>query len=392
MNINLKLVLSLLACFALIVIFDIVKPKSIDWSPGFSYTEKKPYGSYVLLKMFEDMFPKDSILINYESLYTLFSDKSAEHYKSFVDVEFYFNPDQLELEKLLDYVFNGGNAFIAANSFGKQFSDTLKVKSHFSVIDSNITFICLGKPEAKNKFYKISNDVNFTFDKTDSISVQPIGYDSKGSINFIKKNFGSGHFYLHSIPYVFTNYNFLKDDNYRYIEKAVAYLPYKAIIWDESNKSAQYRISSSPIRFILKEEALSWAYFITLSAILLFILMKARREQRIIPVIKPYSNESINFVDTIGRLFFQNQNHTDLLLKRRTYLFEFIRTKYRIDTVKLDEDFLILLNAKTGIQKDFLSKLFNTLYNMKTNSQIAPGELWSINKMIENFYNMCKGT
>lgn len=79
---------------------------------------------------------------------------------------------------------------------------------------------------------------------------------------------GSGNLYLHSVPNIFTNYNLLKVER-DYIFKSLSYLNIRDVIWDEYYKEVN-KYQSTPIRYILSQPALKWAYF-TLIISLIFL-------------------------------------------------------------------------------------------------------------------------
>jgi hypothetical protein len=70
----------------------------------------------------------------------------------------------------------------------------------------------------------------------DSVYTTVLGYhqfENKRRINFVKIQHGDGFFYLHTQPFVFTNYNLLKSGNATYAAHALSYLPDWDIIWDD---------------------------------------------------------------------------------------------------------------------------------------------------------------
>ena len=55
---------------------------------------------------------------------------------------------------------------------------------------------------------------------------------------------------------------------------------------------------------------------IALLSIILFIFFNAKRRQRIIPIIEPLVNSTVDFTKTIGNLYFQQNNNADLINKK----------------------------------------------------------------------------
>jgi hypothetical protein len=143
--------------------------------------------------------------------------------------------------------------------------------------------------------------------------------------------------------------------------------------------------AATPLRFILNTESLRWAYFITILSIIMFILFEVKRKQRIIPVIKPLGNTTLEFVRTIGNLYYQQGEHKDLAEKKIHYLFEQIRTKYWLSTSRLDDNFIIALSKKSGKPEDEVRSLIMLIRLIQSQPQIAVDRLIDLNEKIEKF-------
>ena len=78
------------------------------------------------------------------------------------------------------------------------------------------------------------------------------------------------------------------------------------------------------------------------------MIFNAKRRQRVIPIIKPLPNTTVDFTKTIGNLYYQEGNHQNLIDKKIIYFLERVRNEYLIDTAVLDENFIKKLHAKTG--------------------------------------------
>ena len=116
-------------------------------------------------------------------------------------------------------------------------------------------------------------------------------------------------------------------DNADYVANAFSYLGDKDVYWDNYKKSGLVVINS-PMRFILNQESLRWAYYLGMIGLLIFVVFKAKREQRIIPVIKPLENSSIEFAKAVGGLYYEHRDFTDLIFKKINYFLEHIRSHY----------------------------------------------------------------
>ncbi len=380
---NYKLFLPLIFAIGLLMVIEAVKPKPLDWRLSFSAKDKIPFGSFVLFDLLGDIFPEGGILTSTKPVYNTLPDTTEALFQNYLFITDNFNPGPLDTKTLLSFIDNGGNVFISSQTFDDSFSDSLGfvTKPKFDQ-DSLI---------AETNLLKTSIGLTWYFDKIDSSRTQVLDFDADSNINFIKITIGDGQLFVHTVPLLFTNYRFLKPGKAQQAAKLLSHLPNKPIIWDEYFKPDNARMmQSSPLKFILRTDSLRWAYFLAMAGILLFIFVEGKRKQRIIPIIKPLTNDSLNFVDVIGRLHYNQANHADVAIKMRTYLLEFIRTNFNLDTSLLDEPFIQKLSAKTAIEKDELENLFQKIKQINQGIKLSSNELIEINRDVEGFYEKCK--
>jgi hypothetical protein len=115
------------------------------------------------------------------------------------------------------------------------------------------------------------------------------------------------------------------------------------------------------------------------------MIFEAKRKQRIIPVIRPLPNTTVQFVATIGNLYFQHGDHKNIADKKINFLLEQIRSRYFIPTNKLDDTFILLLAQKSGKPEREVIELFNTVNYISRSSVINVEILIDLNDKIEKF-------
>jgi len=135
---------------------------------------------------------------------------------------------------------------------------------------------------------------------------------------------------------------------------------------------------------------LATAYYLALFSLLAFILIGIKRRQRIIPVIAPVSNTTLDFVSTIGTLYYQQGSHKEISEKQIQYFLAYIRSAFRLTTVDFDEHFIQKLSGLSGIEQTKVKGLINFISYVKAKSQLHEQELLQLNKMIEEFYSLNK--
>ena len=373
-----------------IIITELVRPQPVDWRDSFTSFDKIPLGSYIFFEEAPLLFNTDLQKVEKDP-YEFLSEETYNNNSAyiFINNELFF--DKRQTEKILNYVENGSTVFISARNIGGDLSDSLKI--------SNKTSYNILEEEVNPKFYTsaLLQDSVSTFKKAvykssfiriDTLKSKGLGYYETSDtnvqdLNYISIDYGEGKFLLHSLPEAFSNYYMLKN-NGQYAADVLSYVNAEKIYWDEYLKSGR-KVVNSPMRFILKQAPLTWAYYIVMSALLVFVLFKGKREQRIVPVIKPLENTSVEFTKTIGDMYFQHKDYSNIIAKKITYFMENIRSKYFLNTSEISEDFIKKLAVKSGNTEDDTRRLMHFIKNLKEKSVHSESDLLNLNKKIEDF-------
>lgn len=379
------------------------KAKKIDWTPTFRKTETKPYASMAVFKLIEDLFPekdiilrtkvapKDSLLQNLGKKYNLFF---AHRYMD-SDVEF--------ASALYFFVSGGGEAFIATTQFDYHFSDLLgEFSINYEPYQSGSLDIQFTNPKLQSSSpYHYPNIQSYHyFTKYNEEECTVLATDGEDRPILIKVPIGNGHFYLCSVPLIFTNLGITDKRNHEVIAKSLSYLPVKDVLWEDlpswelNNKNNRNRKDSpegiKELAFLRKHESLWWAFLLACASVLAFIIFRAKREQRAIAILEKPVNTSVEFAQTIGRLYFNRKDHKNLAEKKIMYLFDFIRNHLQIpiqDT--FDKATIDRISQKAAIPEDEVNSLFESIKNIKNQSQISATELAQINTKINDFKKKC---
>lgn len=173
--------------------------------------------------------------------------------------------------------------------------------------------------------------------------------------------------------------------NSEYIYKALSYLPIQDVVWDEYYKEVN-KYQSTPIRYVLNQPALKWSYFTILLSAILFVIFRGRRDQRIIPLFKPLTNTTMEFVRTVANLYFRQLNHKNIADKKITYFLDYIRTKYGVKTHSSNDEFIEQLMEKSYIDAYEIKKIISLINLVSASKSIQQKQLLELNTLIENFY------
>jgi hypothetical protein len=395
MSKSLKLYIALLIVLLVAIIyFDVTKPKPINWNPTYEINDKIPLGLYVFDKEVESIFRENKIekinITPYEFFYYKYNeDTLIRNYNikgTFLSISEYSDIDDQSIAEICNFVSHGNSAFISSKIMPNSLLDSLKLKMNSEIKIKDTVLNWIANKNLGNMKFKFSANVNDNyFSKIDTLNTTVLGYQQGDStrINFIKVPWINGNFYLHTQPAAFTNYYLLKDKHSDYAQKVLSYIPEGTIFWHLKNQTGAM-ISNSPLRFIFSNPALSWAWYIAIIGMIFFMIFNARRKQRVVPIIEPLRNSTIDFTKTIGNLYYQEGNHDDIINKKIIYFLEKIRNEYLIDTSNLNDDFVKKFQLKSGKNKSDIQKIVFLINNyLKSPHTSIEEDLVQINKAIE---------
>ena len=386
-----KYILYISAAFGLFVIVKLISPKQYNWSVTYSFEDKDPYGGYVLYQLLGSVFDKESIHHSYKTLYEL-SDSVSKN-DNILIISSSFNGGKEDSDFLLRHVAQGGRVFISAQYFQGHFADTLGVGTSdyffsggeivMNKDSASLKFVNANVDTVREFYYRRENIHNY-FNHFDTVRTSVIAKNDKGKPVTIRVRWGDGDFILNSTPLAFTNVYLLAGSNYEFASTTLSYLANAPVEWTEFYHLGRME-TGTPLRFILNNEPLRWAYYITIVAILLYMIFEMKRKQRIIPVIKPLANTTMEFVQTIGNLYYQSSGHKSIADKRIHFLLDQIRSRHWMNIGKLDEAFVLALARKTGKPEEDIRKLVISMNSILAKSNITSEELLELNREIERF-------
>ncbi len=395
MNRQVKIYIALLLLILIgTIAYDSTQPKPIDWTPTYSVTDKIPLGLYVFDHEADQLLKGRKLtrhsVTPYEYLESLYDyDSLVNDYTvkgCIFNINQYSTIDSESIKEMCYFVSHGNSAFLSARVLPDELLDSLHVEMDADFKYSDSIFNWVTNPKLGTNKYNILEGVgNNYFSKIDTTNTTILGYQSGDStrVNFIKVRYKNGIVFLHTQPTAFTNFHLLKKDHYRYAEKVLSYVPEGNIFWFRKQQDGEV-ISSSPLRYITSQPALKAAWYLFLLGMFVFILFNAKRKQRVVPIIAPLGNTTVDFTKSIGNLYFQEGDHDNIINKKIIYFLEKIRNEYLIDTTKLDDEFVKKLHLKSGKEMHDIKQavfLINT-HRRSPHNSIAE-DLIQINNAIE---------
>ncbi|RZK57496.1 MAG: DUF4350 domain-containing protein [Pedobacter sp.] len=365
------------------------KPKPTDWSPSYLSADKIPFGTYILRQRITDLFPGVQVKTVDNDIYSNMKEKPEGKSNYFI-IASNLKIDKIDYKEMVKYMQAGNNIFIAAANIQGMLVDTLKIN-----IASNFNFQNKRKYPINFVSPSLKREYDYYFDKgiseqyfyeVDSSRAIVLGQKEKKFANFIQYKYGSGSLFILPNPELLTNYSLLRADGLDYASKALSYLPKaKNLIWDEhfTRPAAQ---NKSVLRVFFEYDELRWAYYISLLSLVVFVLFEIKRRQRIIPVIDRLKNTSVEFVNVVGRVYYQQRNNRDIAEKKVIYLMEYIRSKYRLKTININQEFKETLIRISGASEEVIEELFTEIIYLNAGGMVRDQQLITLNKIIEQFY------
>lgn len=376
--------------FILYIVAELNKPKPVDWSVTLSKKDKNPYGSYIIYSQLKNIFPKAGIQSFRKPVYNQVNNSKETNTAYFIiGPTLALQPtDFAELRK---YVANGNTVVASANMFHKSFLEFFGLETATPVSltwkdSSSINFVnpALKAPE-NYTFLKATIDQYFS--KINTAKATIISTNNNNKPVYIKILYGKGAFFIHANPLCFSNYFLLYRNNAAYTAKALSYIPahVSKIYWDEYNKLGPEG-ATTPFRVFLSNEYLRWALRLALIGIILYVLFEMKRRQRIIPVITPLRNSTLDFVKVVAGVYFNEKDNNSIADKKANHFLEFVRSRYNIATQILDEDFIEQLHRKSGVDKEKVADLVSLLSALTTQGRVTDAMLLNLDRNIDQFY------
>ena len=367
--------------FVVYVVADFFTPKPVDWTVTFHTDDKNPFGAYILANRSGDLF-EDGITTSFETISSLIEEQRnllilAEH----ADIK---GVDQDQLSLILD---SGNSVLVAASSFASSFLDSLRIDIHteYRLLNQDIFEVPMGTlqlEDSTNVDYPSSLLMNY-FELEDLDQWKVIA-TVDGNPVVIKETVGKGELILCSIPHIFANFGLLYNNNYVVAAKLLSLLPAKDVHYTMFYQSGRME-ATTPFRYFLREPALRWSLYLGLFLVMAFLLISSWRKQRAIPVIVPPPNTTVEYVKTLGALFYREADHKKAAMRLINHFTTQIKEKYLVQ-VDFSERFYQHLSGKSGLAIETVIRTFELIAQIRLAEKIDQKTLIDLSKKIETFH------
>ncbi|WP_164549887.1 DUF4350 domain-containing protein [Nonlabens ponticola] len=426
-----------------LVVLESTRPKPVNWRPSYTSGDKIPLGGYVFYDNLDEMFPDAQVKAIDQVPIDFLRENIDLTDANYIFLNDYLVFDEVETDYLMEFAARGNKVFISAGSAFGAMADTLKLEtnsgSFYSYGAEDTLRTRLVNEKFKDRSYVYSREGSYRyFESYDTLNSKVLGEvlafnpqstyleelimgDSDDEeeldredwtdeekeeqeeaeqsfeemqlaelktrktpqVNFVETRVGDGAIYYHLNPIAFSNYYMLNGKE-NYVAEAMSYLNDGDVYFDDYGKSGR-KVIQSPVRFILSDSALSAAYYLAIVAILLYIIFVSKREQRIVPVVKPLENATVDFTKTIGDLYFESGDYDAIVDKKILFFLENIRSRYYLNTQELNDVFMNRLAVKSGKSVKQTADIINYIKLLKSKSINYEHELTQLTRRIEAF-------
>lgn len=392
-----------------------------DWTESYEENEN-PYGTQVVHNILDGYFPEHEVIDIQSSVFDELpaGDDAINANYIFFGEGLYM--DTSDVNQLLAFVEEGNTAFIASKSvpydlmfyvyytecndnYWDDYNLLMDTIAYFNLahkdlktpIDLDFKYLEKGKTASYNWHY--IDSVHFC---NEDYSFIQLGTLNGTYTNFAKIKYGQGAFYFHTNPMAFTNVQLLDEIGLEYTNKVFSHLAEGPIYWDtysrvgeevsrRRNQVHNFNPERSlnaegPLSYILSAAPLAWAWYLLVALALLYLLFRAKRTQRIIPVYEGNQNTSLEFISTIGSLYFMQNDHKKLCLQKMKLFLSYIRDRYHIPTKEINEHFVTRLSSKSEIAEEYLFNILKYYNNIKTSTVVSDKTLEEFHGALEYFY------
>ena len=364
--------------------FEMNKKPVLDWRKNYDTEKKTPFGLYIFDQESNNLFHKklEKVSISPYSYYQKNQNKKPHNILIIQK-----NLDGISWKYIMDEVSKGSDIIWFTNSTTAKLRDTLGFRFKTISYEDDYYLQLTDKKLSSNRLFidKLPDNKGFSYIRKD---IEILGKtlkktkDSITSINadFVKVPFGKGHFYVHSEPLVLTNYYLLKSKN-KYQESVLSYLPNRETVWFVETDTP---LSMSPMRFILSNPSLRYAWYLLLVGLAIFVFFNAKRKQRIVPINEPLKNTSLDFIKSIGNLYLQEGDFHEMMAKKAQYFLSKVRIDLLIDTQNLDDKFINKLHLKTGKNIELIEEAVELLKKgQNPSASVMKEDLIRMNQLLD---------
>jgi hypothetical protein len=208
---------------------------------------------------------------------------------------------------------------------------------------------------------------------------------------FLEARLGKGHLIFCTFPQALANISLTQQDGYKFINYLLQAYPHEKLVFNPSSfeyNPSQYDPSFvpptpyNPLRYILEQEAFKYSWYGMILMVVLYLSFNLKRRQRVMPLTNVPTNTSLEFIQTLGLLYFNNKDYHGIALKLRAFFVFYIKKHFKISG-KLDDANIEQLSKITNVNKKELEEFINKLNALDGLSEISEHYLIYLHETIQ---------
>lgn len=407
-------VIVLLLVIAWVGLFSDYKPP-VNWREYYTADKSTPFGTSLIKDRLDDLFPDVPVQEVKDELFSLFYDTTYED-QLLILVNRDVPLDSFDVNKMLAFVYEGNQVFLSAINMPSSLASFLELDEYrtYDRFDAQMWYDSVavkttGESARTFRFPHKHLPTTFVGELPGESRVLATSGDDEPV--FIWVPYGEGAMWLSLYPQVMTNYYLVDSSRSDFLAYTLGSIsPPKGILWDEYYKIDQLANASrrrsgddseSDRPYTLKEylaqkPALAWGIGLLVSSFLIFVLFESKRLQRLIPKRLPPPNTTLEFAETMGRLYFQHRDHRNLAEKMIQSWRDFVSTRFFVQQADLtaervtSDENVAVLAAKSGMPYKEVKRMVRLIQRIHQQEQISDESLILLHDSLSEFYAYAK--
>lgn len=406
-KINYSAIIAVTAIVILIFLLFKKDGPKYDWYETNKIKSDEPYGY--------DLF-YNALNENYQ-LKTVYSDALTEidtttkHSTLFV-LNAFLPDDSLSIQYLLNYTKSGNTIILASPYSPAQVISRLLPEETQPIqfqtrLDSFVTLnyanrLALYQKTFHFAFRRLNDTVPnlWNYFRSDYFDRKLATYGFKsyarfedGEVAICYQTYGKGKIIIVCNPILYSNYFFAQEQGFEHTNNLLCLIETGKLFWytyRASQSGSPGYTTNNPLRYFLNQKSLKTAWYVFLVAVLLYLIFRSKREQRIIPILPIAKNTSVEFIKTSALLYYKSPGHHHIAKEMQTIFLADIRNKYNIATDTDEQTLVETLSRKSGISRTELTSIFSLFKYVMTKGVATNEDLIQLHTLIENYHKAKK--
>lgn len=296
---------------------------------------------------------------------------------------------QIDVNSLWLHLYQGNEALLLADHLGTEIREALGVTTEdYTALDSNELSKAFSINYKNGKFYEHKSYTSYSAIVEYPEDAEVICTNKLGDVIGISLKIGNGRISYFSMPVIFSNLHLLKDRR-DFAEIILKTLPVENTFYAQytGGRADNYTQQPGIMSFIHSQASLAWAFYTLLFSILLFMAFRIRRMQRIIPIVNPPPNSSLQYVESLSNLYLLHKNHRETAIKKMNYFLNRIRLEYHLNTNEANDQFYLRLSQKSGVDQQIVKQLFIKYHYINATQEVSSEEFQAFCELLQHFKN-----